>query len=70
MSLTWVIVGIVIVAAGIIMNHFIANRYWIILIIIGAIIAIVGMIYMLVPGVGSLDFILPYANSSPRLMAS
>jgi len=42
-----IILGVILLAIGIILSHFFPNRYWIIVIAIGAVIAIVGLILLL-----------------------
>lgn len=62
MSLSLVIVGVVLLALGIILGHFFPNRYWIALIAVGIIIMIVGVIFLLLPaGSLDLDLVLPAA---------
>ena len=46
MSVELIIVGAVILGAGIILGHFFPNRYWIALIIVGVIIMAIGAILL------------------------
>ena len=41
------IVGLVILAIGIIMNFLVPSKYWIILVAIGIIVAIIGVLYLI-----------------------
>lgn len=62
MSLTLIIVGVVLLAIGIILGHFFPNRYWIALIAVGIVIMIVGVIFLVLPaGSIDLDLVLPRA---------
>lgn len=61
MSMTLIIVGVVLLAIGIILGHFFPNRYWIALIAVGIILMIIGVIFLVLPSIGSLDLILPAA---------
>ena len=46
MSVELIIVGAVILALGIILNHFFPNRYWMALVAVGIIVLIIGVVLL------------------------
>jgi hypothetical protein len=49
MSLSLIIIGVVLLALGIILGHFFPSRYWIALIAVGIVLLIIGVILLVIP---------------------
>jgi len=63
-SISLIVVGIVMLVAGIILGHFFPNRYWIALIAIGIVLMIVGVILLAMASFAILPVVMTVAPTA------